>query len=377
MSSSARSPLVIDPSESPLFLEDVSLEQPFGIAGNAYFTKILYKKRPLYIQTKKSLTKQGFTRSGKKLVCDLMFETTETAYLIQWFEQLEQQCQKCVYENKNGWFENADVIDQEDIENAFHSTIKLYKSGRYFLLHTTVKNNHKNEPTVKIYNEEQVPLSIEELTVDSEVLTVLEIQGIRFASKIFQIDIEMKQVMVIQKDPFDSFLIHSSNRKGTTQEVQRHDKEEEQGKEQEEQGKEQEQAQRQEVQKKEHEEQKKEQEEQAQEVQAQEEQAQEQVEDLAEKGQIVLEPYDPELELEPFDPPSPIGLGTIEVKKSRDIYKSMYQNLKEKARDQKEILRGLLLEAKKIKKTLQEGGNSEEDDNEYSSDLDDEIEEAI
>ena len=44
------------------------LGPPSTLAGGTYFTKIMYSNNKLlYIQTPKSLTKQGFVKSGKKI----------------------------------------------------------------------------------------------------------------------------------------------------------------------------------------------------------------------------------------------------------------------------------------------------------------------
>ena len=64
---------IIEPNESFDFSK-LSLAHPVGIQGGAYFTKIEYNKKPLYIQTSKSLTRQGFVKTGKKYYCDLMFD---------------------------------------------------------------------------------------------------------------------------------------------------------------------------------------------------------------------------------------------------------------------------------------------------------------
>lgn len=71
----------------------LSLAHPSGIQGGAYFTKIEYGSKPLYIQTTKSLTRQGFVKSGKKYYCDLMFDKN-SENLIHWFENLEEKMSK-------------------------------------------------------------------------------------------------------------------------------------------------------------------------------------------------------------------------------------------------------------------------------------------
>ena len=56
---------IIEPNE--LFdFSGLSLSHPTGIQGGAYFTKIENNNKPLYIQTLKSVTRQGFVKTGKK-----------------------------------------------------------------------------------------------------------------------------------------------------------------------------------------------------------------------------------------------------------------------------------------------------------------------
>jgi hypothetical protein len=183
----------------------LSLAVPVGLQGSAYFTKIEYNKKPLYIQTDKIQTKQGFVKSGKKYYCDLMFDKN-SENLIHWFENLEETCQKLIFEKRETWFENN--LEESDIESAFNSTIRIYKSGKFYLLRTNIKNNHQNLPSIKIYNEQQLPLTMEDITSETNLITILEIQGIKFTSRNFQIEIELKQAMVMDNEPlFDNCLI--------------------------------------------------------------------------------------------------------------------------------------------------------------------------
>jgi len=57
---------IIEPNNSFNF-SYISLANPTGIQGGAYFTKIQNNGKSLYIQTPKSLTKQGFVKNGKKI----------------------------------------------------------------------------------------------------------------------------------------------------------------------------------------------------------------------------------------------------------------------------------------------------------------------
>jgi hypothetical protein len=201
---------IIEPNETFDFTK-LSLAHPSGIQGGAYFTKILYNTKPLYIQSANSLTRQGFVKSGKKYYCDLMFDNTAES-MIHWFENLEDKCQKLLLEKNDAWFQNS--LSASDIECAFTPTLRVYKSGKYYLIRTNIKNTPTGEPNIKIFNENEITLGINDITNETNIISILEIQGIKFTSRSFQIDIDLKQVMVVDRTPiFDSCLIKTNKPK--------------------------------------------------------------------------------------------------------------------------------------------------------------------
>jgi hypothetical protein len=147
----------------------------------------------LYLQTPKCLTKQGVVKSGKKMFVDLMFDNNDTVF-INWIENLETKCQELIYSKGEAWFQSK--LEKDDIETAFTSPFKIYKSGKYYLLRVNVK------PNIKIYNETDESIKIEDITPEKTIISILELQGIRFTSRNFQIEIELKQSMVVSPDPF-------------------------------------------------------------------------------------------------------------------------------------------------------------------------------
>jgi len=198
---------IIEPNDTFEFSK-ISLAHPVGIQGGAYFTKIEFNKKPLYIQSSKSLTRQGIVKTGKKYYSDLMFDKNSET-LINWFENLEDKCKKLIYEKKDAWFQGN--LEENDIENAFNPLIRVYKSGKYYLLRTNIKNTKDDNPVIKIYNENEINLGVSDITPETEIISILEIQGIKFTSRNFQIEIELKQMMVLDNEPiFDSCLIKNN-----------------------------------------------------------------------------------------------------------------------------------------------------------------------
>lgn len=175
------------------------LGPPSSITGGAYFTKIFYNSKPLYIQTPKCLNKQGFVKNGKKVYTDLMFDNNDTIF-INWIENLEAKCQELIYEKGDKWFETK--LEKSDIETAFTSPLKVYKSGKFYLLRSNVKQN------IKVYNDVDELIQIEDIKPETNLISILEIQGIKFTSRNFQIEIEVKQSLIVSPDPFlDSCFI--------------------------------------------------------------------------------------------------------------------------------------------------------------------------
>ena len=159
------------------------------------FSKITYNNLPIIIQTPISTTKQGVLKSGRKLICDLMFKSVETEFL-NWFEQLESAVQTILYNNSEKWFESK--LELVDIESFFTAPVKIFKSGKYYLMRVKLK-----EP-IKIFKERDsiLDLTYSDITNESNIISILEINGIRYTNKDFQFDIEIKQIMVVSPNPF-------------------------------------------------------------------------------------------------------------------------------------------------------------------------------
>jgi len=188
------------------------LGPPTTLAGGAYFTRIMYStNKQLLIQTPKSLTKQGFIKSGKKIYTDLMFDNNDTVF-INWIENLETKCQELIFSKGQNWFETK--LEKDDIESAFTSPFKIFKSGKYYLLRVNVKQN------IKIYDEQDQIITSEDITSDKTIISILEIQGIKFTSRNFQLEFELKQAMAVSPDPFlDECFIKKPIKRQSTKET--------------------------------------------------------------------------------------------------------------------------------------------------------------
>ena len=170
------------------------LAKPQPFPGGNYFMRLTVSGKPLYIQPPKCIMKQGFAKSGKKYYSDFMFSNENTEF-IEWMEKIETFCQDTIYKNSSDWFE--DKMNMGDIENYFTSPLKIYKSGKFYNLRVNIALN-LGKPLIKIYNENEEQIDFQDLKENTNILSILEIKGIKCSATSFQIEFDVKQIMTVQ-----------------------------------------------------------------------------------------------------------------------------------------------------------------------------------
>ena len=202
----------------------LSLAHPNGLQGGSYFTKLSVNNEALYLQTKRCKTKQGVVKTVKKTYCDLMFDKNDSD-VVDWFENLEERLIELIYEKRNLWFHNE--LDKEDISSSFSSPIRTYKSGKFYLVRVHLSHaNILSSGEFNCYDEQGQTVDPNTLNdQELKVIPLIEIQGVKFSSRNFSVEISLKQMMVLKKeeDTFNKCLITLP----TSSNVKKEDKNEE------------------------------------------------------------------------------------------------------------------------------------------------------
>ena len=183
--------------------------KPIATSSGSFFIRYSLNEHPLYIQTPKCYIKQIHTKAGKKMYADLVFQQDNEAFL-QWMENLENKTQQILYDHRQQWFQTD--LEKEDIEQSFTSPMKIYKSGKEYIIRTSIPS-HSGKSKLKIYNEDEVTIPIEDVVENTKAMVILEIQGVRSSARNFQIDIEIKQMMVLKTEEIFNTCIFSPLRK--------------------------------------------------------------------------------------------------------------------------------------------------------------------
>lgn len=174
--------------------DKLNLLKPASASGGNYFIRFTIDGNYLYIQPPKCKTKQGIIKAGKKYYTDLMFSNANDQF-IRWMENLETYCHQFIYKNREQWFEGE--MEMHDIENYFTSPMKIFKSGTFYIVRTNIPSG-LGKTTLKIYDEFEKEVSMESINEHTDLMTIIEVQGIKCSAKSFQIELEIKQMMVFK-----------------------------------------------------------------------------------------------------------------------------------------------------------------------------------
>ena len=194
---------------------NIGLCIPSSIHGGSYFTKLQYCKKPLYMQSPTSISKQGIVHSGKKTYIDLVFTSEKDGDFISFLENLEKRSVEIFYEKRHVWF--TDDLEKTDIETAFASMVKSYKNGTSHTLRVNINSGNSSNPKFNniggvqscfIFDEENNVLSFDSVKPETLLITIIDFEGIKFTSKSFQFEINARQMLIINEKPmFKACLI--------------------------------------------------------------------------------------------------------------------------------------------------------------------------
>jgi hypothetical protein len=101
-------------------------------------------------------------------------------------------------------------MEKEEIETYFVSPIRVFKSGKFYILRVPIASA-MGKPVMKIYNEDEVEVSYDSINENTLLLSVLEFKGIKCSPRSFQLEIEAKQMMSMKPDEiFNQCIFRSS-----------------------------------------------------------------------------------------------------------------------------------------------------------------------
>ena len=206
---------IVEPNASFEFSQ-LTCISPSSLGGGNYFIRILQKngQKPFYIQPPKCTTKQGIVKSGKKMYVDLLFRHEDEPF-HEFLEHLETFCKNQLFHYREKWFDSS--LTEEVIDESFIPVSKMYKSGKFHSVRSLIPTR-LGKSNLKLFDENESEVAFDQIEPNSSsLLTIVEIQGIRCSARSFQLDLEIKQMMLLK--PVDLFETCLFSKKKTSSTV--------------------------------------------------------------------------------------------------------------------------------------------------------------
>ena len=179
------------------------LGTPRPVQGGAHFTQAsLGPGRPLYVQLPRCNFKQGIVTTKRGCYCDLMYDKGQAEGLVDWLLALEASAQDQIYKQRETWFHTE--LSRDDIESMLTPMSRLYRSGRSILIRTQLRvDRASGKPSCTVYDERESSLDISAINDNPEVTVIplILIDGVKFSSRSFEIDVRLVQLMVLDPRP--------------------------------------------------------------------------------------------------------------------------------------------------------------------------------
>jgi hypothetical protein len=177
------------------------LGSPRPVQGGAHFTQAsLGPGRPLYVQFPRCSLKQGIVTTKRACYCDLMYDKAQAETLITWLLSLESAAQEQIFRRRDTWFHTD--LSRDDVESMLTPMSRLYRSGRSLLIRAHLRIDKLNgRPRCTAYDEREAAVDLEGLDPEATLIPLVLIDGVKFSSRSFEIEVKLVQLMVLDPRP--------------------------------------------------------------------------------------------------------------------------------------------------------------------------------
>jgi hypothetical protein len=195
---------------TPFDFDKITLTTPTVVqGGSAHFTKLLHGDEALYVQTPTCETRQGMVISGRKAYYDIVIDpnsdstqsAAENAAFLEWVECLEDRIIRSLHDHGKVWF--RDPLSEDDIRTLFTSPLKPFKGGKQFSIRINVLPGkvRTTQFNCTVFDEKENSVQVDYITETHNIISIVEVLGVRFTSNSFQLELASKQIAVIVPKP--------------------------------------------------------------------------------------------------------------------------------------------------------------------------------
>ena len=116
--------------------------------------------------------------------------------MINWIIEFEQTIKNLLFTKSELWFHNE--LDLDDIEYFFNSSIRTYKENLQVMRTYILSSKHLNNTSLQIYDENESIKHLKDV-LNKSIKAIICFKGVKFTSTSFQLDIDIKQILIIEQ----------------------------------------------------------------------------------------------------------------------------------------------------------------------------------
>ena len=174
--------------------DQMSLADPQALQGGSYFSRLSINSGAVTVQLPQCGTKEGVVKTARSKYLDLSYPTDMSVELAQWLEKFEAAIKGKVLERKTAWFSNE--ISEGDLDSMLNPMYRTLVTRKRLLIRgqiDTERRTGKNK--CRAYDEHEREIVLDDLNKDDTIIPLVTIEGIKFTSRSFDIEVKISQVM--------------------------------------------------------------------------------------------------------------------------------------------------------------------------------------
>lgn len=175
---------------------DIYLEEPLHINKKSLSCKLKLNKKPIYIRFPLCKIKNNIVERKHVKYCDLVFSIEDNNEFLIYIQKLEDICKEKIVEKSKEWF--TEEINREEIDILMHSLYKYNINLKQLVIRCYIDKSINGNDLCLIYDEDNNPLTFQDIKKDTDILPILKIDMIKCNSNTFQIDVKLCQIMVTE-----------------------------------------------------------------------------------------------------------------------------------------------------------------------------------
>ena len=187
-------------------ISTIKFNKPNKGKGGSYMSPCDYNDTPIYIQTPRLISKKGVVRNDSRCTLDLEFDREHWKF-YEFMTNVDDHNVIQIQKNSVEWFDKEFPLDI--VEEFYTTPIKIGRGNKPPTLKIKIPIV-KGELGCCIYNSNNNVISHNEVKVDSKILCVLKLHGLRYLKQQVICDWIPVQIKVFQKGQDSVYLINDN-----------------------------------------------------------------------------------------------------------------------------------------------------------------------